>query len=102
MNLSPSVESFGRGCLDSPCFYLCWTWLSAAWIWQDIACFNQGHRGMDNDETSERFLAVFGGMTRLGSSKSQAPSSNEVPSPKPQQAARAGVDKVVAQVSKPA
>jgi hypothetical protein len=47
------------------------------------------------------FLAVFGGMTRLRSSKSQAPSSKQAPSPKPQQAALDGVDIVVAQVSKP-
>ena len=33
------------------------------------------------------FLAVFGGMTRLRSFKSQVPSSRELPSPKPQRAA---------------
>jgi hypothetical protein len=37
-----------------------------------------------------RFLAVFGGMTRLGSFKSQSPSSREVPSPKVQHAAPDG------------
>src|SRR5258708_687876 len=35
-------------------------------------------------------LAVFGGITSLGSFKSQAPSSREVPSPKPQRAALDG------------
>jgi hypothetical protein len=35
-------------------------------------------------------LAVFGGMTRLGSFKSQVPSSRELPSPKPQRAALDG------------
>ena len=36
------------------------------------------------------FFAVFGGMTRLRSFKPQAPSSREVPSPKPQRAALDG------------
>jgi hypothetical protein len=36
------------------------------------------------------FLAVLGGMARLGSFKSQAPSTKEVPSPKSQRAALDG------------
>ena len=37
-----------------------------------------------------RFFAVLGGMTGLGSFKSQAPSSREIPTPKPQRAALDG------------